>query len=62
MNYQGKAVPISEEEIFAVKEQEKLKRQEELLAGQTVPLPSETAFVQQNRVVVTPRIRPDLFR
>jgi hypothetical protein len=54
MNYQGKAVPISEEQIFAVKEQEKLKRQEELLAGQTVPLPSETAFVQQNRVVVTP--------
>lgn len=65
MNYKGKAIPVSDVDLAALErekrekqraeiEAETLKRQEALLSGQAVPLPSETAFVQQNRVVVTP--------
>ena len=63
MNYKGKAIPVSDVDIAALErakreqqrveiEAETLKRQEALLSGQAVPLPSEAAFVQRNKVNV----------
>ena len=66
MNYKGKAIPVSydyisleqqarkENQRKSIEEQEALKRQDELISGQAIPLPSEAAFVQQNKVTVNP--------
>jgi hypothetical protein len=64
MNYKGKAIPVSydylsleqknreENQRKSIEEQEALKRQDELISGQAIPLPSEAAFIQQNKVTV----------
>lgn len=65
MNYKGKAIPVSDVDLAAQErakreqqrvamEAETLKRQEALLSGQAIPLPSEAEFVKQNKISVTP--------